>query len=277
MISIAVVIPTYNHGEYILEAIDSVIRQTFNDWQLIIVDNNSSDTTIQNIQSKYTKFLKSGKIIIKNFDKTVHVMQNFNRCLNLIPSCKYFKFLCSDDILEPNYLEVAYSKMEKLSKSFVAYGCSIKNFNDENDSISIRYYGKYFFNLLLESIFYKNQIGCPSSVFLRFSEYSEFRFDENNNYSGDLMFFIKPLLNNKNNKIFIDKVSLVRVRVHNKTNTSKNFMGKSFFKERYSARLDVLSYFGLNKYLIYFICNLFYFLEYIYSIFYKYICFKKSK
>ena len=272
MISIQIAIPTYNHGEYICDAIDSVISQSFRDWQLHVVDNNSSDSTIQSIRSKYSKLVDSRKIIINSFNKTVPVMQNFNRCLDLLVPCKYFKILCSDDILDKDYLKNAYDKLESLPENYVAYSCAINNFHNST-FINKREYGKYIFNIIFESVFFKNQIGCPSSLFFSYSAYKNIRFNESNNYSGDLLFFINPLVK-KNKKIFLDKRAFVKVRMHSASNTSKNFMKKIFFKERYNARYLLLNDYKINNFLIHIICISFYLLEKLYGLLCKLNFFK---
>ena len=41
----SVIIPNYNHGKYLPRSIDSVINQTFSNWEILIIDNHSSDET----------------------------------------------------------------------------------------------------------------------------------------------------------------------------------------------------------------------------------------
>ena len=48
--AISIVIPTYNHAEYLRQALQSVIAQTFHDWEAIIVNNFSDDATLQIIE-----------------------------------------------------------------------------------------------------------------------------------------------------------------------------------------------------------------------------------
>ena len=58
---ISVVIPNYNHARYIAETIDHVVRQTFRDWELIVVDDGSTDASLD-VLSRYqprVTFLRS--------------------------------------------------------------------------------------------------------------------------------------------------------------------------------------------------------------------------
>ena len=57
---VTVIMPTYNHDKYIERAINSVLCQTYNNWELIIIDNHSTDNTekiIKNFSDNRIKFL----------------------------------------------------------------------------------------------------------------------------------------------------------------------------------------------------------------------------
>ena len=64
---ISVVIPNYNYGQFLGEAIESVLNQTYKNIQLVVIDNESTDNTIHKI-----KFNKKGQILDapSNFFKT---------------------------------------------------------------------------------------------------------------------------------------------------------------------------------------------------------------
>jgi len=55
MHKVSVVIPTYNGVKYVTEAIDSILNQTYKDFEIIVVDNGSSDKTIDVLKSYGTK------------------------------------------------------------------------------------------------------------------------------------------------------------------------------------------------------------------------------
>src|ERR1700739_995623 len=53
MTRVSVLLPTHNRKDLLREAIDSVINQTFKDWELIVVDNGSTDGTRDMVRSEY--------------------------------------------------------------------------------------------------------------------------------------------------------------------------------------------------------------------------------
>lgn len=64
---ISILMANYNKGEYIGQAIESVINQTFSDWELIIIDDNSSDNSVEIIE----KYLKDLRIKLYRHEKNV--------------------------------------------------------------------------------------------------------------------------------------------------------------------------------------------------------------
>lgn len=95
---VQIFIPVYNGSEFISECIKSLLDQIYKDFQICVVDNNSSDDTIKIIEKINDKRIK----IFKN-KKNIGALGNFNKCLNLATS-KYFILLPCDDIIEKNYL-----------------------------------------------------------------------------------------------------------------------------------------------------------------------------
>lgn len=97
---VSVLIPTYNYARYLDEAIQSAIRQTFTDFEIIIVDNNSTDNTAEVV----SKYLTDPRIRYYRNKSNIGLINNFNRCLELATG-QYIKFLLADDVLNPTILE----------------------------------------------------------------------------------------------------------------------------------------------------------------------------
>ncbi len=96
---ITVAIPVFEGAEYVGAAIDSVLAQTFKNFELLIVDNHSCDTTA-NIVLSYS----DDRIRFIQNEENIGAEKNWNKCLSLAKG-KYIKILPHDDILEPTCLE----------------------------------------------------------------------------------------------------------------------------------------------------------------------------
>jgi len=101
--------PCYNRQDYIGEAIESVLAQSFRDFELVITDNCSTDGTVEIIK-KYA--LKDSRIRFYVNDSNLGVISNFNKNI-LLSRGEYIKFFFSDDVLAPRCLEVFVDVMGK--------------------------------------------------------------------------------------------------------------------------------------------------------------------
>lgn len=100
---VSIVTASYNYARYIGETIESVINQTYKDWELIIVDNGSSDNSVEIIKSYCQKDNR-----IKLYQHENGVNKGLPETLKLGISKaggEWISFLESDDKYMPNYLE----------------------------------------------------------------------------------------------------------------------------------------------------------------------------
>ncbi|MDX1539774.1 MAG: glycosyltransferase family 2 protein [Geminicoccaceae bacterium] len=94
-------LPVYNGERFLARALDSHLAQTFQDFELIISDNASTDGT-RKICEDYAA--RDPRIHYHCVDENRGAMWNFNRCLELARG-EYFKWSAHDDIIEPTFLE----------------------------------------------------------------------------------------------------------------------------------------------------------------------------
>jgi glycosyltransferase involved in cell wall biosynthesis len=100
---VSVVTPVYNGAEYLTECIESVIAQTYENWEYVIVDNCSTDGTLQ-IARRYAS--QDPRVRVVAADVFVGAIENQNRAVREISSgSKYTKVLHADDWLFPECLE----------------------------------------------------------------------------------------------------------------------------------------------------------------------------
>ena len=90
-VNFSIIVPTYNHAKFLKNAIDSVINQTYANWELIIVDNFSEDDTFEIVSSFNDK-----RISYYNTNKTISMSHNWEFALEKI-SEGYVTILGSDD------------------------------------------------------------------------------------------------------------------------------------------------------------------------------------
>src|SRR3989344_3691446 len=91
MPKVSVIIPSYNHEKYVTYALESVLNQTFQDFEIIITDDHSSDKTVEQI-----KKFKDQRIRLFTSIKNRGVCVAINDCL-LHTKGKYIAHLNSDD------------------------------------------------------------------------------------------------------------------------------------------------------------------------------------
>src|SRR5271165_4387922 len=113
---VSVLTPVYNMGDFLAECIESILNQTYRNYEYIIVNNCSTDRTLE-IASDYAK--KDGRIRVHSNNKLVGVMENHNIALSLIsPESKYCKVVCADDFIFADCL----SKMVEFAEANPSVG-----------------------------------------------------------------------------------------------------------------------------------------------------------
>ncbi len=99
---VSVLTPVYNMGDFLAECIESILNQTYTNYEYIIVNNCSTDRSLE-IASAYAK--KDRRIRVHTNNEFVGVMENHNIALSLIsPKTKYCKVVCADDFIFPDCL-----------------------------------------------------------------------------------------------------------------------------------------------------------------------------
>jgi glycosyltransferase involved in cell wall biosynthesis len=108
---VSIVTPVYNGAEFLPECIESVLAQTYQNWDHTIVNNCSTDDTVA-IARRYAE--KDSRIRILENDTFLRIIPNHNHALRqLSPASKYFKIVFADDWIFPNCLEEMVSLAEK--------------------------------------------------------------------------------------------------------------------------------------------------------------------
>jgi glycosyltransferase involved in cell wall biosynthesis len=194
---VSICIPTYCGARHIAAAIDSVLNQTFTNFELLIVDDDSSDNTLAEV----VKFSDSRIRVLKNKDN-IGAQGNWNRCLDEARG-KYIKLLPQDDSLASSCVEqqVEIFERDTMRKIELVF-CARTIVNSKNKPVLLRAYsilgsGVIHAESIVRSCVRRgtNLIGEPGAVLFRAETARAIGgFDANIPYVIDLDYWFRLLL-----------------------------------------------------------------------------------
>lgn len=186
----SIIIPTYNRAHIILKLIESVKKQLFKDFEVIIVDNHSTD----NIKEVLGDLIKNKEIRFIQHDKNYERAKSRNTGLENARG-KYATLIDSDDTVYPEFLESAKEFISQNSKAKVFH--SLYNIIDENGEL---YYKIRFPKITnnLSHIVNGNYLSCHG-VFLHKDVFKAIKLDTNPILTGyeDYEYWLRVLAHHK--------------------------------------------------------------------------------
>lgn len=248
---ISVVTPVYNCEKYLTECIESIIAQTYENWEYVIVNNCSTDKTLE-IAESYAQ--KDSRIRIHNNKEFLNLMPNWNHAMRQISKeSKYCKIVHADDWLFPECLE----KMVEIAEKHPSIGIVGAYRLDENqiNLDGLPYPDQYFSGkeICRQSLLGGPYLfGSPTSILIRCDviQNREKFYNEDNIHADQEVCF--EILQNFDFG-FVHQI-LTFTRRHNETNTTftnrlktfrlghltvlKKYGPKVFTKEEYEQRLN---------------------------------------
>ena len=124
--AISVCIPTYNGAKYIAQTIESILNQTFTDFEIIVSDDGSSDKTLEIVGS-----FNDPRIVRIDRLLKVGAEANWNNAV-ATASASLVKLVCQDDLLYPQCLEVEVQTMNKSENQEVSFCFHLRDFVTPN-------------------------------------------------------------------------------------------------------------------------------------------------
>jgi glycosyltransferase involved in cell wall biosynthesis len=119
MARVAIITPTYNAEDYLPETIESVIAQSFKDWEMIVVDDGSKDQSHQ-VACTYAEQDPRIRAIRQKNSGAAAACNHGHRLAS--PTTEYVMFLDNDDYLEPYALELLVQALDEDRSAPAAYG-----------------------------------------------------------------------------------------------------------------------------------------------------------
>lgn len=141
--TVSVIMPVYNGEKWLKESIPSVLNQSFQDFEFLIINDESKDNSY-NILENYSK---NDKRIRLFFNKNQGPGESLNFGI-LKANGKYLCFIDQDDLYEPNYLEKMVETIKKYDTNFViCYGNFFSNYNNSEWPINYPYFDSGIINI----------------------------------------------------------------------------------------------------------------------------------
>ena len=242
---ISVVIPVYNKEKFIENTIYSVLNQTLSDFELIIVDDSSTDKSLSIIDSIKDKRIKTYSI------KNSGVSKSRNYGVEKSTS-NLIAFLDADDLWKNNHLEQLY-KLYLENPNCGMYAMSyVKNINSKSYKKS--YFGLRNFSGILENFFTSSSVDCiasSSSVMIPLNVFKKINgFNENLKKREDTALWIKIALNYKIAFSTITTVEIVITEHGNHLSKSHENPWYFFdlFKFQEQNNVDLKKFLDLNRF-----------------------------
>ncbi len=219
----SIIMTSYNYENYIGEAIESVLSQTYKDWELIIIDDGSRDNSLDVI-NKYTKKYPEKIFLFSHYEnKNLGLKASLELGFTKIKG-EFTAFLESDDAWEPNCLEKKITTFRHFPEVSLVYsdlqliGKDIKNNGRYIDYLQYcRFVGKKLskvpkdiFNILL----LRNPVVSFSNIIVRSELLKDLILIKEHEIWSDWQLVVQASLVGK--FFFVDE-KLVKWRVHSKS------------------------------------------------------------
>lgn len=222
---ISVLIPCFNHERFLGDCLESLILQTYENIEILIVDDASKDDSWQIIES-YKERLKERfvNVYVKKNEHNRGISPNLNEMLRIAKG-DIIKILASDDFLDPNYFEVLYNIIEDkkidlvFSNAYLVEEQSCLN----NPIIKDIYYDSNPLCekkvRLFERIF-KGNIICAPSVMLKKNIFTKYGIFDEELIAEDLDYWLNITKNDSVEFYYCDR-PLVYYRQNSNSMTSR--------------------------------------------------------
>ena len=234
---------TYNGEKYLVEQLDSIINQTYHNWNLLIRDDNSTDKTLEIIQD-YQK--KDNRIkLLKDNKGNLGIVKNFEELLKSSES-EFIMFSDQDDIWVENKLDMYLKMIEKIkNKGFMIHSDAILFDKNKSNILKDTFISKKAINRGLENVFFNYFVQGATILISKEIKNFILPFPKEVYLHDRYIHLISELFFER---IFVNK-ALIYYRQHGDNqigakNTIRELLSKRYFDERDRQLIKVI----YNKY-----------------------------
>ena len=240
---IDILMATYNGEKYLVEQLDSIINQTYRNWNLLIRDDNSTDKTLEIIQN-YHKKDKRIKIL-KDNKGNLGIVRNFEELLKSSES-EFIMFSDQDDIWVENKLDMYLKMIEKIkNKGFMIHSDAILFDKNKSNILKDTFISKKAINRGLENVFFNYFVQGATILISKEIKNFILPFPKEVYLHDRYIHLISELFFER---IFVNK-ALIYYRQHGDNqigakNTIRELLSKRYFDERDRQLIKII----YNKY-----------------------------
>ena len=182
---VTVIITSFNHAQYILQTIESVKAQTYPNWELIVIDDGSTDNTHEVLRSMPED--KRVRLILNTDNKRQSA--RLNQAIALAKGT-YISLLSSDDWYLPEKLEQQVALFEKLDDEYgVVYSGGYRYYEDTGETIEINSNKSMKRGWILKELLTEPFFIYPISPLIRKKCFERYPFDESYTAEGEAIYF----------------------------------------------------------------------------------------
>ncbi|MGY5352967.1 glycosyltransferase family 2 protein [Wenyingzhuangia sp. IMCC45533] len=207
---ISIIIPTYNRAHLIGDTLDTIVQQSYVNWECIIVDDGSDDNTNE-ILSKY--LVKDDRFKFYKRPNSYERGGNGARNYGLdVAKGEYVNWFDSDDLMDVYFLEEKIKFLLSFkSKDFVVSRC--QNFYEDGSTKPFYFGDNESLELNVDNLIKRKVFWVTGDLLIRKSIVGSIRFDPQIKSGQEFNFFVKLLAHNRPKGVFLNKILYSR-RVH---------------------------------------------------------------
>jgi glycosyltransferase involved in cell wall biosynthesis len=187
---VTVTIPTYNRSDLLRRAIESVLAQTFTDFEVIVANNGSTDDTAAVIASIADPRVKHAPL-----DRNVGMLGNLNRCLGM-GTAPYMVMLHDDDLMRPSHLSSAVAVLDEHPEVVFVHSAFSMIDGDDRVFVERKCWGEPIDPLEPPAVFVRRTYWCgnrvvPSGIVVRRSAVAGLQFEEEDGAGNDMGLWLR--------------------------------------------------------------------------------------